>query len=233
LEAALAHQKQEKKEMKRLRRKQEDLLEELGEEDPEFLEAKGAYYKQKAIFEQIKQILASTNTAGAAAAAALDKAKFTRALDEYEIAEYREQIEEYRNWAATGDPSEDRKAGNTLLAKLEDDAQFALDMAKRKMDKKDNDKNKQKYYDALTRYEWISKELGDDSPAKLAAKARKVKAAAEAALQDLATSLSKAKDLTDVVKFIDKASKGTSPLPDLLRDARTNDVVQNVLDIVA
>jgi len=233
LETALAYRKQEKKAMNKLRRSADELKDELGEEAPEYLDAKAEYYRQKAIFEQIKTILASTNSASTQAAAALDKARFSRALDEYEIAEYREVIEGFKNWAATGDPSEDRKAGNTLLAKLEDDAQFELDMAKRKMDKKDNDKNKQKYYDALSRYEFLSKELGDDSPAKIIAKARKVKAAAEAALQDLAASLGKAKDLNDVVKFIEKASKGTSPLPALLKDARTNDVVADVLHIVS
>jgi len=101
------------------------------------------------------------------------------------------------------------------------------------MDKKANDDTKKAYYDALSRYEFISNELGANSPAKAAAKARTVKAAAEAALQDLAASLGRAKDLKDVVKFIEVASKGTSPLPALLGEARTDDSMKEVLDIVS
>jgi hypothetical protein len=55
-----------------------------------------------------------------------------------------------------------------LLGKFEEDAQFAMNMAKRKMAKNGSDKNKQKYYDALARYEFISKTAGASSPAKLA-----------------------------------------------------------------
>ena len=101
------------------------------------------------------------------------------------------------------------------------------------MDKKANDDTKKAYYDALSRYEFISNELGANSPAKAAAKARTVKAAAEAALQDLAASLGRAKDLKDVVKFIEVASKGTSPLPALLGEARTDDSMKEVLDIAS
>jgi hypothetical protein len=57
------------------------------------------------------------------------------------------------------------------------------------MNRNDSDKNKQAYYDALVRYEWISKELGGESPAKLAAQLRKVRAAAEAALRQLTNEL--------------------------------------------
>jgi hypothetical protein len=63
------------------------------------------------------------------------------------------------------------------------------------MERRDNDKTKQAYYDALVRFEWISKELGPESPAKVEAKARKVRAAAVAALRQLTTLIGKAKDL--------------------------------------
>jgi len=154
-------------------------------------------------------------------------------LDEDEIADYRQTIEDFNNWSATGNAVDDREAGLTLLMKLEDDAQFEVTMTKKKMDKKPTDENKQKYYDALTRYNFISEELGPDSPSKAAEKARTVAAAAEAALQELAASLAKAVDLKDVIRFIEKASKGTSPLPELLKAARTNDVVADVLKLVA
>lgn len=120
-----------------------------------------------------------------------------------------------------------------MLAKLEDDAQFAFDTAKRKMDRRDSDANKEAYYNMKAAYEFLSAELGANSPAKLAGKARKVKAAAEAALIELADSLQKAQNLKDVVKFIEKASKGTSPLPALLKEARTDDTMLSVLQLVA
>jgi hypothetical protein len=116
---------------------------------------------------------------------------------------------------------------------MEDDAQFAAATAKRKMDKKDSEANKKAYYEALAKYEFISKELGDQSPAKLAEKARKVKAAAKAALQELAASLTRAKNVKDVLAAIGKASKNTSVLPTLLKEARTDATMKKVLGIVA
>lgn len=101
------------------------------------------------------------------------------------------------------------------------------------MDKKPSDDTKQAYYDALKIYEFISAELGPNSPAKAAEAARKVEAAAKAALQELTASLSKATTLQDVVRFIAKASKNTSPLPELLGEARTDEGMQEVLAIVA
>ena len=120
-----------------------------------------------------------------------------------------------------------------MLAKLEDDAQFDLAIAQKKVEKKPSDKTKAAYYDALETYEFLSAELGDSSPAKVAAKARKVEAAAKAALQELAASLAKAVTLQDVVKYIAKASKNTSPLPALLGESRTDEGMTEVLAIVA
>jgi hypothetical protein len=95
-------------------------------------------------------------------------------LADWQKDEFRETIENYNNWSQTGDADADREAGQVLLAKLEDDAQFEVNTLKRKMDKKPTDKNKQKYFDALARYEFLSAELGENSPAKLAEIARKV-----------------------------------------------------------
>jgi hypothetical protein len=120
-----------------------------------------------------------------------------------------------------------------LLQKLEEDAQFDVSMAQRRMDKKPNDDTKKAYYNALKIYDFISAELGPNSPAKAAEAARKVEAAAAAALQELTASIAKAATLQDVVKYIAKASKNTSPLPDLLGEARTDEGMTEVLGIVA
>lgn len=39
--------------------------------------------------------------------------------------------------------------------------------------------------------------------------------------------------MKDVVKFIEKASKGTSPLPALLKEARTDEATYDVIQIVS
>jgi len=233
LEIALEYQADEKALMDSLRRAAKGLKKELGDEAQEYLDAQVLYYTQRAKYEAINGILGQTNTADAAAQAEVDRARFGGELDDYIKEEYRETIAGYEGWAATGDAAADAEAGNTLLAKLEDDAQFDLAVAQRKMDKKGTDKTKQAYYDALERYEFLSAELGPNSPAKAAEAARKVEAAAKAALQELTASLAKATTLQDVVKYIAKASKNTSPLPELLGEARTYEGMQEVLALVA
>lgn len=93
----------------------------------------------------------------------------------------REEIAGLKNYDAGGGvAAENKAAGDRLLAGLEDDAKDDMAKALKKMEKKKNGKNadkfKQIYYDAVVRYEWISKELGPDSPAKAAAKAVKIQA---------------------------------------------------------
>jgi len=69
-----------------------------------------------------------------------------------------------------------------LLQKYEEDSQFDVAMAKKKMDNNEkNDKLKQAYYDAKTLYTFISQATGAKSPAKKAEEKRKVLAAEERA----------------------------------------------------
>ena len=219
--------------MDRLRRQSADLKETVGEDDASYIELHAKYYAQKARFEQIKKILKNTNSAGAAAQAEVDKANFGGELAGWLQDEIRETITGYQNWNATGDAAADALAGKTGLMKLEDDAEFAMSTSFRKMEKKDSDKNKATYYDALATYEFISAELGSKSPSKIAAKARKTKAAAEAALDELADSLANAKTIKDVLGYIAKASANTSPLPALLAEARTDEGMAQVLEVVS
>ena len=105
--------------------------EDLGEDSAEFIEANTKYYKLKAAFDQIKKILDSRGQAGKQAAAEVDKARFGGALADYDQEEYRATIKSYNEWAATGDAVADKAAGQTLLSKMEDDAQFDVSNAKR------------------------------------------------------------------------------------------------------
>jgi len=92
---------------------------------------------------------------------------------------------------------------------------------------------KRSYYAAVARYQWVSKELGDNSPAKAAKRAAAVAAAAEAALRALTGLIAEAKDVKDVLAAITEASEGTSPLPALLAKLRSNDAMKSVLKVVA
>jgi hypothetical protein len=120
-----------------------------------------------------------------------------------------------------------------LLRKYEEDAQFAVSSAKRKMNKNGSDKNKQAYYDAVAKYDFISKQTGPTSPAKEAAKARAVKAAELKARDELAQALSRAKNMKQVAKALIAATKGNSKAAEALKDARTNEDAKAVLTIVA
>lgn len=52
-------------------------------------------------------------------------------------------------------------------------------------------------------------------------------------MKQLTANLAKADDLADVMKYVERASKGTSTLPELLADAKTTDEIRSVLRIVA
>jgi hypothetical protein len=83
LEAAAEYQKTEKKAMDRLRRKAQQKRDQYGDEAPEYTDVNKEYYKQKARYEQVKKILASTNSASLQAAAEVDKAKWGKALADW------------------------------------------------------------------------------------------------------------------------------------------------------
>jgi len=76
-----------------------------------------------------------------------------------------------------------------LLQKLEEDAQFQRDFWKRKMEKDPIDDNKFNYYNALQEYNEVSKEAGENSPAKKAEKKRKVKAAKQKSINEVRDAL--------------------------------------------
>ena len=61
LEAVLKYQADEGDKMKALRRAANKLLEELGEDDDAYLAASAKYYRQKAVFEEVEKIIATTN----------------------------------------------------------------------------------------------------------------------------------------------------------------------------
>jgi hypothetical protein len=64
-------------------------------------------------------------------------------MDQWTIADLREEIEEYKNFKAGGGvAAEDKAAGLTLLQGLEDEALFDVASTKKKMDKNGNDKRK-------------------------------------------------------------------------------------------
>jgi vacuolar-type H+-ATPase subunit E/Vma4 len=111
LEVALEYKAQEKKTTQRLKKALNKLKDKVGEEDPQYLEAKAAYYKQKAIFEQVKKILGNTGQASQEAAAEVDKARFGGELAQWMKDEIAETIDGYNNWSATGDANADRAAG--------------------------------------------------------------------------------------------------------------------------
>jgi hypothetical protein len=92
---------------------------------------------------------------------------------------------------------------------------------------------KARLLDAQYRYDFVSEALGDNSPAKAAAKEADRAAAAEAALNQLTKSIKRAKDLNQVMKYVGQASKNTSPLPELLAESKTTEDIKAVLRIVS
>lgn len=130
----------------------------------------------------------------------------------------------------------DQEASNDALQTLEEDLLFDLERWNTKLEKrgdKATDWQKKQQLTALASYNLVSQELGENSPAKVAARALANAAAAEAALRALSANIASATDLAEVMDEVRFASKGTSPLPDMLEGARTSDEVRSVLRIVA
>jgi len=197
-------------------------------------DAKIAFYKQKAVYEQINKLVANAGASSAKAAEETDKARFVRAIDEDEQEELDEEIKK-RIDAMKGKDKDAAKKARLLLQKLEEDAQFLVAMGKKKKNRKPTDKNKQRYYDALTVYNYISNATGPKSPAKLAEKQRKVKAAFEKARNELAGRLAKAKSAKQVANALKNATKGNvkAEIYNTLKDARTNADMKAVLALCA
>lgn len=235
LRRANALRKSERKTMKTLQAEAKALRSSAGEDSPEAVKANTAYYKQKARVDLVTELIQATEKAAAAAAAEVDKAKFSTELDARDQRDLKQAIEKMQATKdAAGRP--DQAAANALLATFEDDLQFEMEaLAKKMEDKGDKAKDslKRSYYAAVARYQWVSKELGDNSPAKAAKRAAAVAAAAEAALRALTGLIAEAKDVKDVLAAITEASEGTSPLPALLAKLRSNDAMKSVLKVVA
>jgi hypothetical protein len=79
-------------------------------------------------------------------------------------------------------------------------------------------------------YEWVSEQLGPESPAKMAKLLKEQKASATAALIQLTDNIVKAKDLSQIMKYVKQATKGTSVLPDILKDTVLTDEMKQVLE---
>jgi hypothetical protein len=242
---ARALRKQERNKMKALLKDAEAASKQHGADSPEFTQADAAYYRQKARVDLVTQLIQASKKAAAAAAAEVDKARFSGELSARDQRALAKEIAAYR--AATNAAGRaDADAADALLATFEHDLQFAAETLGKEVEKKGDkadDDLKRSYYDAIARYEWVSAELGPDSPAKAAARAAAVAAAAEAALRALTGSIGEAKAVADrddklsplgaVLRAIDAASKGTSPLPALLADARSSKSMEQVLAAVA
>jgi hypothetical protein len=204
-----------------------------GEDSEAYKAAQTQYYTQKAKFEQVESLVATIGVADAQAQVDADRVNFGKPVAEWEQADIRQTIQDFTNWSVSEDAAADMMAGQNLLAQFEEDAQFTVESAKKALDKNVTDENKKAYYTELQRYEFISNELGASSPAKAKESIRKIAAAAAAAQHDLADKLGKAKDMTEVAADIEDVAKGTSDLPDLLKEARTDPLILEVLGLVA
>lgn len=112
-------------------------------------DAMKAYYKQKAMFETADSLISKAGAGEKAANEQVDKVKFTREWSKEDKAEVAAQVEKYI------DMVDDKETGSMLLQKLEEDAQFQVNLLKRKMKKDDSDANKFEYYNALKEYDVV------------------------------------------------------------------------------
>jgi len=201
-----------------------------------FEDKQKAYYAQKAVFEAAEGMIAGAGAGAAAADAEVEKVRFTRKISDDEKAAMKLMIDGYKAYKAdaAGDQTdENKKTGDMLLQKLEDDAEFARKMWKRKMKKDPSDDNKFEYYNAVAEYDMISELAGKNSPAKAAKKQRKIAAAAEKARDEVAARLQVATSAGEVAKALSEATKGASKAAAQLAQAKTNDDMRAVLTLVA
>jgi hypothetical protein len=198
LESAQKFVKKERKEMEKLKGDMDKLKESIDTTKPSTQKAYDAsmkeYYTQKAKFEQADALISKAGAGEKAANEQVDKVRFTRDITDEDKKAAKDQIEAYIGYGATfedvldeagekvlnedgtvkqkiKEQSEEQKVtGEMLLQKLEEDAQFQVDLWKRKMSKDASDENKFEYYNAMAEFEMISSIAGDNSPAKKAEK---------------------------------------------------------------
>lgn len=87
-----------------------------------------------------------------------------------------------------------------------------------------------KLYYAIAQFDYVSEKLGPESPAKVAVLEKARKAARQAAINALTDVVQNSETLADVLEGLNQASKGSSELPALLKDARTDDTIKSVLE---
>lgn len=207
-------------------------------EDTEIAAAKGEYYGSKARFEQAYNMIRKQGAAQRKAQEAVDAVKFTRDISEKKKEEVQATVKKFLNYVTDKEttPEAKQKAlerGWKLLQKFEEDAEFEVQVASRRMRKKPTDKNKAKYYTAKNVYEFIGKIAGDDSPAKKAEKKRVAEAEKAKARHDVIDALSRARNARDVAKAMMAATKGNSVVADTLMQAKTNKGMREVLKMAA
>lgn len=172
------------------------------------------------------------------AQAAVDAARFTNEISDKKKEEVKATVKKFLNYVTDKETTEEAKQkalerGWKLLQKFEEDAEFEVSVAKRRMNKKPTDKNKAKYYTAKNVYEFIGKIAGDDSPAKKAEKKRKAEAETAKAKADVKDALRRARNARDVAKAIKEATKGNSVVADTLMESKTNKGMREVLKMAA
>jgi hypothetical protein len=193
-----------------------------------------AYYTQKAVVDQVTELVKTTEDALEEAKLKVEAARLGGQLAGWEQRELEEYIEDYSTVKnAIGEF--DEEFSRELLSELESDLLDDMKKWKTKLDRRGDratDRQKKEFFDAKNRYEFVSEKLGDNSPYKEQQRADAIKAAAEAALQSLSENIGGAKDLQDVMKLVATASKNTSTLPNALKESRTSDTMKAVLRIV-
>lgn len=196
IKAAQAYVTQERKAMEKLKGQFIEAKQALDTTKPSTQTAldtvKKDYYKAKKIYETVRDMIKDAGQGDEKAKAKVDKAKFTRKLSDEDKQSLKNTVNKYKSYGADSEGNqsdENKKTGDMLLQKLEEDAQFQRDFWKRKMEKDPIDDNKFNYYNALQEYNEVSKEAGENSPAKKAEKKRKVKAAKQKSINEVRDAL--------------------------------------------
>jgi hypothetical protein len=235
LRKAIEFRKEYRRDMKALEKKKEEIYDKFGETSQEYIEAEKAYYYDKAKVDVLTSIVKETRQAAKAAQAKVDEARLGGGISSYDQRKIDEKIAEANaETNAAGEPDQD--AIFNALKNLEEEYEFEMLKWEKKLDRKGDkagDVLKTQTLDAQYRFNYLSEQLGPNSPAKFAAKEADIKAAAEAALRQLTASVTRAKDLEGVMKYVAQATKNTSPLPALLANSKTSDDMKAVLRIVS
>jgi hypothetical protein len=135
LRRANALRKRERKTMKTLDAEAKALKESKGEKSLEYTKAAAAFYKQKARVKLVTELIQATKKAAAAAAAEVEKAKFSTGLDARDQRDLKEALDKMKGTQdAAGRP--DQAAANALLATFEDDLEVEMKDLGKKLEAK-------------------------------------------------------------------------------------------------